>query len=474
MFIRKEIASPRYLKINFMKFTKSKNANVNYLAKIVEITNFIAHPNPEVTRLKMCLVDGYNIIVGIDYEPGKFVYFPSGCTINPLLLSYLNLYRDGLKNANSEEKGMFEDNGRVKSIKLKGTVSEGFLLPLSSLSNWIESEVSLKVNSEDVEVNTEFDTFEHNNKSFWINKKYIVQRNISSGNHQRNRQKKLKYFDKVIDTQFRFHYDTTLIRKDPNAIQPDDIISITSKWHGTSTIHAYVLCKRPKTFIEKLFGWLIPVNDTQYDYLYSSRSVIKNQYYNKTKSSGFYGCDVWGEADKVLKPYLQKGMTIYAEIVGFTPNGGYIQKGYDYGCVPPKEGETYEYDKHFKIRVYRITLTNVDGIVHEFSAREVQQWCNTRGLIPVEEFYYGPARDLYDDILDDGNWNKNFIERLANDTYFYMEKNSPDCTNSVPHEGIVIKKEDMHSAAWKLKSFKFIDKEGKALDAGETNIEDEN
>jgi hypothetical protein len=32
----------------------------------------------------------------------------------------------------------------------------------------------------------------------------------------------------------------------------------------------------------------------------------------------------------------------------------------------------------------------------------------------------------------------------------------------------------MHSAAWKLKSFKFIDKEGKALDAGETNIEDEN
>lgn len=118
-----------------MKFTKSKNANVNYLAKIVEITNFITHPNPEVTRLKMCIVDGYNIIVGIDYEPGKFVYFPSGCTINPLLLSYLNLYRDGLKNANSEERGMFEDNGRVKSIKLKGTVSEGFLLPLSSLSN---------------------------------------------------------------------------------------------------------------------------------------------------------------------------------------------------------------------------------------------------------------------------------------------------------------------------------------------------
>ena len=45
-----------------------------------------------------------------------------------------------------------------------------------------------------------------------------------------------------------------------------------------------------------------------------------------------------------------------------------------------------------------------------------------------------------------------------------MELNSPDCTNSVPHEGIVIKKEDMHSAAWKLKAFKFIDKEGNTVD----------
>ena len=79
--------SSRYLKINFMKFIKSKNANINYLAKIVELKSFHNHPNPEVTRLKCAVVDGYNIIVGIDYQPGKFVYFPSGCTINPQFLS---------------------------------------------------------------------------------------------------------------------------------------------------------------------------------------------------------------------------------------------------------------------------------------------------------------------------------------------------------------------------------------------------
>lgn len=44
-----------------MKLSKSKKANVNYLAKIVEIKNFRQHSNPEVTRLKCCTIDGFNI-----------------------------------------------------------------------------------------------------------------------------------------------------------------------------------------------------------------------------------------------------------------------------------------------------------------------------------------------------------------------------------------------------------------------------
>ena len=55
-----------------------------------------------------------------------------------------------------------------------------------------------------------------------------------------------------------------------------------------------------------------------------------------------------------------------------------------------------------------------------------------------------------------------------------MEKNSPDCNNPVPHEGIVIKKEDMHSAAFKLKTFSFLSGEMKLMDAGESNMEDDN
>lgn len=172
-------------------------------------------------------------------------------------------------------------------------------------------------------------------------------------------------------------------------------------------------------------------------------------------------------------------MTAYYEIVGYLPTGAYIQKDYDYGCVSPIEGETYTHEKHFKVRIYRLTLTNVDGIVHEFSAKEVQEWCIQNELTPVTELYYGLAIDLYPNIKDKAinftnseDWSKAFWENLANDKRFYMECDSPDCNNKVPHEGIVIKKEDMKSRAWKLKCFAFLNGEQKELDAGEANIED--
>lgn len=460
-----------------MKLVKSKNHNVNYLTKVVEIKEFRKHNDPEVTKLKCCYIDGYNMITGINSEPGLYLYFPTGSCINPQFLSYANLYRHSELNQNSEEKGMFEDNGRVKAIRLRGELSEGFIIPVEVFNNWIISCVNQEPS---VEVNTEFDTVEHDNKSFWVSKKYIPKNVRTPGNPgSRTRGKEPKGYDRLVDGQFRFHYDTVLIKKCPNVISPDDIISITSKWHGTSGISAYVLCKQNPSKWDKIGNWIanhiLRINveiAPQYDYLYSSRTVIKNQYYNKNVTSGYYGCDVWNYANEYLKPYLEKGMTFYYEIVGYLPNGGCIQKGYDYGCVPPTDDKYIE-GINFKVMIYRITLTNPDGKVHEFSAKEVQQWCETHNLHAVKELYYGKASELYSDIEQDEHWNENFLNRLANDSSFYMEQRSPDCDNNVPHEGVVIKTEHMRSEAWKLKCFKFIDKEGKDLDKGITNIEDE-
>ena len=113
--------------------------------------------------------------------------------------------------------------------------------------------------------------------------------------------------------------------------------------------------------------------------------------------------------------------------------------------------------------------------MHEFSPREVQIWCKTHNLIPVEECYYGLAKDLYPDLNTEIHWNESFIDRLANDKNFYMELNSPHCVNKVAHEGLVIKIDNMKSAAFKLKCFAFLNKtEQPELDANVENIEDIN
>lgn len=466
-----------------MKLIVGPKANINYLAKIVRIENFKPHTDPEVTKLKCCVIDGFNIICGIDSQPGLYVYFPTACCLNPDFLRYANLYRHTELNADPEQSGMFDDNGRVKAIRLRGELSEGFILPAVTLENYILSVTNVNI---EVKEGTEFDCVEHDGKTFWINKKYIPKNTRMPGAPGSGRSaKQPKGFDRILEDQFRFHYDTTLIKKCPNVIKPGDLISITEKVHGTSGISAYVLCKTPRAWNNKACAWIAKnifrlnlIGDVdhciEYDYLYASRTVIKNKFFNKNVTDGFYGVDVWKYADNLVKPCLQKGMTVYYEIVGFLPNGGYIQKGYDYGCIPPKEGDVYQHGVHFKVMVYRVTLTNASGNVHEFSAREVQQWCKFVGLTPVTEYYYGFASDLYPELKVEEHWNENFIQMLANDKRFHMECDSPTCDNKVPHEGIVIKSENMKSEAFKLKCFKFLDKEGKALDKGESNIEDEN
>lgn len=456
-----------------MKLIKSKKANINYLAKIIRINGFESHPNADA--LKCAFVDGYKVIVGLNEPEGKYVYFPTSCEINPNLLTFANLYRDKTLNANSEVKpGFFENNGRVKAVKLRGIVSEGFLMPLETLCNFISSELSLDVKSFDIEANIEFDSFSHNNKEFWICKKYIIKSNnaSSSSNHR-----KAVINSKIVDGQFRKHYETAIYRKEPTAISPYDLISISSKWDGTSQISAYILCKQKLNWKQKIAKWLTGEEFNKYDYVFSSRNVIQNENLDNKKS--YYGTGDYSSrlaAHKVLEPHLIPGMSIYYEIVGYTNEGkAWIKRAgqdMDYGCIP----STTEYKEgiNFKIYIYRITLTNIRGDVHEFSPREVQKWCDREGLRACEQFYYGFAGDLFRDLdIFDIDWCYKFIDKLADNKDFYMEMNSPDCNNKVPHEGIVIKKDDGTPNAVKLKTFLHLSGEQRDLDTGITNTEDE-
>jgi len=416
--------------------------------------------------LKIAHVDGYKIIVSTDEDTGVYIYFPTGCTINPSLLSFLNLYRDKEINSNPDKSGFFEKNGRVKTIKLRGEYSEGFILPFNCLKGYVLSNLNLELHIPDA--GTEFDELEHNGKTLWICKKYVNKTYLHPYDRRRERTK--PKFNKVINTQFKFHYDTVILKKCPEVIQPFDFIHISEKVHGTSGISALVLCKQQLNWKQKIAKFLTGEEFNKYDYVYSSRNVINN-----TKA-------VYIEADSVIKPYLIPGMTIYYEIVGYEPNGRYIQEEYDYGCIPPtKTGEidgkdVIEYNEgvNFKIYIYRITLTNIYGDVHEFSPREVRQWCINNNLRCVKELYYGKASALYPELNIYDNWNEKFLEKLSNDSErFYMEQDSPSCMNTVPNEGIVIKIDNLKSEAFKIKCFKFLNKEQVQLDKGVVNIEDD-
>ena len=268
-----------------MQFIKSKNANTNYLAKIVDIKNFASHPDPETTKLKLAHVDGYNIVVGIDSAPGIYIYFPTSCEINPQLLSYGNLYRHKEKNRNTELAGFFEDNGRVKAIKLRGIVSEGFLMEWTLFHNFIVENTNKEI---DPNINIEFDSIEDNSKEFWICKKYIVRTTIKSPKESRY-QKRVKRFNRVIDTQFRFHYETSIYRKVPIFIKPDDLISITSKWHGCVDANTIINTNEGKKTIKEIVDNKLNVLIEAFDINTQQKVFVPiDDYYLKENDGDWY------------------------------------------------------------------------------------------------------------------------------------------------------------------------------------------
>lgn len=462
-----------------MKLNQSEKFNSEYCARIVRINSFEQHPNPKCTKMKCALVGAYSISVSLDTEPGYFIYFPVGSQINGKFLAANNLFRKAQMNDDPTKTGFFEETCKVKPIKLQGYPSEGFLMPYESLKSWINEELPEPV------ANYEFDSV---NDSILVKRYFVPIKKV--GSSKPRGKDASKHFSKLVDGQFRFHYSTDSLEKMPWVIKPWNLIHASTKSHGSSGVSAYVLCKENPSIRAKIGNWITrhiidpiaglrtaPLSESRYyDYIYSSRKVVKND----CTGSGYYGSDEFRKiADDVLRPHLVKGMTLYYELVGFTTTGSPIQalRGYpmDYGCVQPQEGETYEYNKHFKILIYRITLTNPDGYVHEYSAHEVQLWCKQEGLTPVKELYWGFAKDLYPELdIYSEDWSKQFVKKLKEDQeHFYMEMDSPDCQNPVPHEGIVIRIDDGKQAAYKVKCFKFLDREDKDYDEGVVNIEDQ-
>lgn len=457
-----------------LELTTSKNANINYLAQIVEVEETDFSPHPNVDKLKLVNVHGNILSTSINAVAGIYVFFPVESVIAEDFLRFHNLYRDTTLNKDPESKGgFFEVSGRVKCIKLRGIASEGFLISIQSLIDYY-SEKFGKTYAGPVKdlVGINFDTI-CNTKLIW---KYII-KTKGVGVSLNDKPNKRTLSTQIVEDQFRFHIDTPQLVNNLTEISPDDIIQISIKEHGTSAIFCNLLTKRNLSWIEKILSKIgINIQKNQYTKFCSSRRVIKDPTLTSKVSQNYYDVDIWNLGLEIIKDYLEKGMTVYAEIVGYMPTGSSIQKDYDYGCV--YSPELYDYKnmtakamfsaKLFKIVIYRITLTNTDGKVFEWSTQQVKSWCERHKLETVKEQYYGRAKNLFSTLELNTHWHENFLSALREK---YLEGDSVLCANKVPEEGIVLRREVNDISVFKLKANRFLQKETKDLDKGIIDIE---
>ena len=187
-----------------------------------------------------------------------------------------------------------------------------------------------------------------------------------------------------------------------------------------------------------------------------------NQKKTETENLGYYGENIWSLVAKRVFPVLDKGCRVYGEIIGWTPNGKSIQKGYCYGL--PK-GE-------LDFLVYRVDIVNFDGQVFTLSHDQMLEFCQKRGLRNPETLYRGKAKDLFSDIPVDHHWHQNLLERLEREFLGKLELKNADKT--LPEEGICVRIVDGFKwKVFKLKDLAFLGHETNQLDKGEVSVEDE-
>lgn len=429
----------------------SQEANPNYLAKIVALENIKKHPDAH--SLQTVDIDFQTVITGMKAQEGDiYVFFPVECKINEDFLAFTNSFRDSTKNIDPEAKGFFEDNCRVRAMKLRSEKSMGYIIPIAELEAFTGQTGLVKY------VGEEFDTVG--------NVKMLEKYMIPTKGGALSKQGKKPKTNRLIEGQINLHVDTEQLRKNIHKIFPEDVISISYKTHGTSWWVSHALVKKPLKWYEKAFKYLgLNVVDTVYDLVYGSRKVVKNKDLEDPKAKDhFYGYDLWEDIKNQVGETIPKNYTLYGEALGYTKGGAFIQKDYDYG--QPVGG--------MRLEVYRITVTNPDGFVTELSTPEIIEFCEKRGLTSSHQFYYGRADGYVDARITDtvGDWQGLFLNTLIDE---YNEKSCFMCINKVPEEGIVVRKEKLFSfEAYKLKSFAFLKRETDELDKGESDMESEN
>lgn len=408
-----------------------------YNAYVTTIKNLRKHPNADRLQLGECF--GNTVCVSMEYTDGQIgVYFPTDGQLSVEFADTNNLLRKKDVDGNNIGGYMDPDKRNVTSIRLRGEKSDGLFLPLACLESF--GDVSnLKVG----DVITTFNGHE-------ICAKYIPRRNTRSGhatNGNHTRKKKVP-----IAPLFTEHADTEQLAYNLGAFQAGDQIEITLKMHGTSQRTGYLPVFKGYRCTNRIYqaaldavmsGDKVGAITQKFANLgLSSATPIYNWgYVSGTRRTvlenfdgGYYGSNEFREQhSKFFEGKLHKGEEVYYEVVGFTHTSTPIMATADnkklndkefvkqygktttfsYGCNPDgKEGIgiTEREVPQSDFYVYRMTMTNEDGDVVEYSPDFMRYRCEQmgckcvpmlwRGFIPADE---GLEED-YDCYGEHGTW----------------------------------------------------------------------
>ena len=403
-----------------------------YCAYITTIKELHKHSNAD--RLQCTTVFGNNVIVDMNYKEGmRVIYFPSDGQLSEEFASENNLLRK--KDAEGNNIGGYLDPNKrnITALKLRGEKSDGLILPIEALKNYTDI-TKLK----DGDQITTLGDHE-------ICCKYIPRKNEwrkSGGGKKSSEEKKQKI--KKSYPYFAEHIDTEQLAYNQNAFKPGDTIYLTQKLHGTSfrvSNTLEVTKKRRPAWIKRLFRLEDKV-ERHYETVSGSRRRTLRSY---------NGVEFRKKYNDMFVGKLPKGMTVYGEIVGWVDENKPImprcknskvkdkeflkQYGdetiFTYGCKPG-ENDCY---------IYRITMTNEEGVVIELPTEEVMLWCEKLGVkyVPLlDKFLFTTWEDL----------NKRCEP--------YLDVPEPLANGSHVTEGVVVRIDNRSTfKAYKTKSFAF-------------------
>lgn len=429
-----------------------------YRAYVTKVKN--VRPAENADRLNLCEAFGNTVVVDKNVnENDLYIYFPCDGQLSLEFCLNNNLLRK-LPDGTPSSGYMDPDKRNVIAIKLRGNKSDGLVLPLNCVSytGILLSEL------------TEGFAFTALN-GHEICKKYIPMRqnrqgHVSEGNHVRKKKA-------PVAPLFIEHADTEQLAYNLNAFKPNDLIEITLKMHGTSQRTGYLpmLKGYKKTLLDRIMhrdGTPI----YEYGYVSGTRRTVLNDW-----EGGFYGSNMFRKkhAD-FFEGKLHKGEEVYYEVVGFTDEGMPIMASasnkklndkdflkkygetttFSYGCsctgyYSYGDGSYDELPKS-DFYVYRMTMTNEDGDVVEYTPDFMRYRCEQMGCKCVPMLWKGFIPEhpgaTYDNTISAGEWIKNIAEQ-------YYDGPDPIGKTHV-REGVVIRILNRPKfCAYKHKNFAF-------------------